>query len=166
MRTIGFGWEGLAREQSQEPLGSAVDDVNLVERDGVRDGFPFLQLTCTSQIVITRMTGLKGEKKKTRRTLRALDESGLGSSSIVIPGAGEGSAKLANLACCLVDRDDVSCLRLIFGMTHSLFSWTRKQDALDQEECIPFLWWGIQSFCCPNRTQFPCPSSWGLISQP
>ena len=95
-------------EQGEETLGPAVDDVDLVEGDGVDDLLPLLELP-----------------------LGALDEPGAGSGGVIVPSSGETSScnqsslrchqnyltqqltQLCDLPRGLVDGDDVSGLNLL-----------------------------------------------------
>ena len=65
---LGLDLSRVSAEQGQEALGPAVDDVDLVEGDGVDHLLPLLELP-----------------------LRALDEPGAGSGGVVVASSGETS---------------------------------------------------------------------------
>lgn len=75
----------VAAEEGQEALGPRVDDVDLVQGDGVDDLAALLELA-----------------------VGALQELGVGAHGVVVAGAGVGAAQLGDLAAALVDGDDVA----------------------------------------------------------
>ena len=83
---FGANFARVAGEEGEEALGAGVDDVDLVEGDGVDDFFSFLKLA-----------------------VRALDKLGVGAHGVVVAGSGEGAAELGDFTGRFVDGDDVAC---------------------------------------------------------
>lgn len=82
----------VAAEEGQEPLGARVDDVDLVERDGVYYLLALLQLA-----------------------VGALQELGVDAHGVVVAAAGVAAAQLGDLAAALVDADDVAGHNALLG---------------------------------------------------